>query len=228
MNRSCFKLNLISLAAVIALSLLAASHTIAQDATCTLSGRVVDVEGNPIVGLVIAIQSVEISNDDLWPMYMIENVENVAAAYTALPKSQTDEAGQFSITDFKPGLIQFLVQPAEPPADRVSLFDFNPSDIFAPDAEVLSIQIGAIAFYPYNQDKPPLGGITFAIEPGVHLENVEVTVQPRMCIRGQIVLPMDHYLLTRGSRSAPDDVISMVQAPVAQAAHLGRMMLVTL
>ena len=57
----------------------------------------------------------------------------------------------------------------------------------APDAEVLSIQIGAIIFYPYNQDEPPLGGITFAIEPGVHLENLEVTVRPRMRIRGQIV-----------------------------------------
>ena len=186
MNGSYFKLNLISLAAVVALSLLASSYTIAQDATCTLAGRVVDVEGNPIAGLVIAIQSVEISNDELWPMYMIENIENVAAAYTALPKSQTDEAGQFSITDFKPGLIQFLAQPAEPPAD-MSLFDFNPSAIFAPDAEVLSLQIGAITFYPYNQDEPPLGGITFGIEPDVHLENVEVTVQPRMRIRGQIL-----------------------------------------
>lgn len=187
MNRPSFKFNLISLAAIVVLLFGTLSYGIAQEATSTLSGRVVDVDGNPIAGLLIAIQSVEISNDGLRPMYMIENVEHITAEYTALPKSQTDEAGQFSITDFKPGLIQFLAQPAEPPADRVSLFDFNPSTIFAPDAEVLSIQIGAITFYPYYQDEPPLGGITFAIEPGVHLENVEVTVQPRMRIRGQIV-----------------------------------------
>ena len=187
MNRSLFKLNLISLAAIVALSTLASSHSIAQDTTCTLSGRVVDVDGHPIAGLLIAIQSIEISNDELWPMYIIESVEDVAAAYTALPKSQTDEAGQFSITDLKPGLMQLLAQPAKPPPDRVSLFGSSPSAIFAPDAEVLSIQIGAITFYPYNQDEPPLGGITLAIEPGVHLENVEVTVQPRMRIRGQIV-----------------------------------------
>ena len=187
MNGSCFKVNLISLTAIATLSLLAASHTTAQEATCTLSGRVVDVDGNPITGLLIAIHPIVISNDELWPMYMIENIENVAAAYTALPKSQTDEAGQFSITDLKPGLMQFLAQLAKPPTDKVSLFGFSPSAVFAPDAEVLSLQIGAITFYPYNQDKPPLGGITFAIEPGVHLENVEVTVQPRMRIRGQIV-----------------------------------------
>ena len=187
MNRSLLKLSLIFLAAIVALSSLASSHSIAQGTTCALSGRVVDVNGDPIAGLLIAIQSIEISNDDLWPMYMIEHVENVAAAYAALPKSQTHEAGQFSITDLKPGLMQFLAQPAKPPPDRVSLFGFSPSAIFAPDAEVLSLQIGAITFYPYNQDEPPLGGITFAIEPGVHLENVEVTVQPRMRIRGQIV-----------------------------------------
>lgn len=187
MNYSCFKFNLISLTTVVVLLLFASPHTIAQDATCTLSGRVVDVDGNPIAGLLIAVQSVEISNDDLWPMYMIENIENIAAAYTALPKSQTDEAGRFSITDLKPGLMQFLAQPAKPLPDKVSLFGFSPSAIFVPDAEVLSLQIGAITFYPYNQDKPPLGGITFAIEPGVHLENVEVTVQPRMRIQGQVV-----------------------------------------
>ena len=50
MNGSCFKRNLISLAAVVVLSLFASSRTIAQDAICTLSGRVVDVEGNPIAG----------------------------------------------------------------------------------------------------------------------------------------------------------------------------------
>ena len=186
MNRPSFKFNLISLAAIVVLLFGTSSYGVAKEATSTLSGRVVDVDGNPIAGLLIAIQSVEISNDGLRPMYMIENVEHMAAEYTALPKSQTDEAGQFFITDFKAGLIQFLAQPAKPPTDS-SLFDLSPNVVFAPDAEVLSIQIGAMTFYPYYQDEPPLGGITFAIESGIHLENVEVTVKPRMRIRGQIV-----------------------------------------
>ncbi len=175
------------LAAIVALSLLASSHTIAQDTTCTLSGRVVDVDGNPIAGLPIAVQSIEISSDGVDPMYFLEEFESTLAAYAALPKSQTDEAGQFSITGIKPGPIQFLAQPAEPPDDGRSLPDLDLDTDFGPDAEVLSIEIGAITFYLYDQIQPPFGGITFAIEPGAHLENVKVTVKPRMRIRGQIV-----------------------------------------
>ena len=193
MNRSCSRLHLIFFTAIAALLFGTLSYGITQEATSTLSGRVVDVDGNPIAGLPIAVQSIEISNDELWPIHTLdqiytpERVEHLLAAHAALPKSLTDEAGQFTITGIKPGPIQFLAQPAEPPADSVSLSDFPPNTVFAPDAEVLSIQIGAIIFYPYNQDEPPLGGITFAIEPGVHIENLEVTVQPRMRIRGQIV-----------------------------------------
>ena len=52
---------------------------------------------------------------------------------------------------------------------------------------MLSIEIGAITFYPPYEKHPPFGGITFGVEPGTHLENVEVTVKPRMRIRGQIL-----------------------------------------
>ena len=187
MNLSRFKLNLISLTAIVALSLFASSHTIAQDATCTLSGRVVDVEGNPVAYLPIAVQSVEISNDDVDPMYFLDELEPTLAAYAALPKSQTDEAGQFFITGIKPGPIQFLVQPASPRYDVRSLPDLDLDTDFGPDAEVLSIEIGAVTFHLYDQIQPPFGGLTFAIEPGAHLENVEVTVKPRMRIRGQVV-----------------------------------------
>ena len=49
MNRSHLRTNLtLLLTAIVTLLLLAPSHSIAQDVTCSLSGRVVDVEGNPI------------------------------------------------------------------------------------------------------------------------------------------------------------------------------------
>ena len=187
MNRSHLRSKLALLAAIVAFSRLTSPHLLAQEATCTLSGRVVDVDGNPIAGLPIAVQSVEISSDGVDPMYFLEELEPTLAAYAALPKSQTDEVGQFSITGIKRGPIQFLVQPAEPRYDVKSLPDLDLDADFGPDAEVLSIEVGAITFYLYDQTQPPWGGITFGIEPGAHLQNVKVTVKPRMHIRGQIV-----------------------------------------
>ena len=190
MNRSPLKPTLTLLLATTVTLLLASSHSIAQDATCTLSGHVVDVKGTPIAGLPIAVQPIEISNGDLWPTYILDDLEELdrmLAAYAALPKSQTDATGRFSITGIKPGPIQLLAQPFELPDDGISQSDFDPDDSLAPDAEVLSIEIGKIAFYSYYQENPPpLGGITFAIEPGAHFKNVEVTVRPRMRIRGRI------------------------------------------
>ncbi|MDE0043659.1 MAG: hypothetical protein OXT74_16585, partial [Candidatus Poribacteria bacterium] len=167
--------------------LLAPSLNDAQEATATLSGRVLDVDGNPIAGLPIAVQYVEISHNNVWLTYiMLEEGEHVLEAYAALPKSITDDLGRFSFSDIIPGLIQFIAQPTYLPPEEPLPPDFD-LDIFAPDSEILSIKRGAITFYPYNQEPPPFGGITFAIEPGAHLKNLEVTVRPRMRIRAQVV-----------------------------------------
>ena len=170
------------LAAIVALLLLAPSLSIAQDTTCTLSGRVVDVEGNPIASLSIVIQPFAIVDGRMESAFLLK--EFMPEAYVPLIKSQTDEAGRFSVAGVKPGPIQFVAQPAHLPVDGMlspNLYDL------APDADVLSIDIGAMTFYPPYEKHPPFGGITFGIEPSTHLENVEVTVKPRMRIRGRIV-----------------------------------------
>ncbi len=180
MNRSCFRLHLISLATTVGFLLSAWSHALAQEATCTLSGRVVDVEGNPFVNIPIAIQSfVVVEGGWLESAHFLKDF--MPEAYIPLLISHTDAAGRFSVTGIKPGPIQFVARPAYLPADE------SVSPDLAPDAEVLSVEIGAITFYPPYEKHPPFGGVTFAIEPGVHLENVEVTVKLRMRIRGQIV-----------------------------------------
>ena len=183
MNRSHPRTNLTPLlTAIVTLLLLAPSLSIAQDTTCTLSGRVVDVEGNPIASLSIVIQPFAIVDGRMESAFLLK--EFMPEAYVPLIKSQTDEAGRFSVTGVKPGPIQFVAQPAHLPVDGMLspyLYDL------APDAEVLSIEIGTMTFYPSYEKHPPFGGITFGIEQGAHLENVEVTVKPRMRIRGQIV-----------------------------------------
>ena len=102
------------LAAIVALLLLAPSLSIAQDTTCTLSGRVVDVEGNPIASLSIVIQPFAIVDGRMESAFLLK--EFMPEAYVPLIKSQTDEAGRFSVAGVKPGPIQFVAQPATCPS----------------------------------------------------------------------------------------------------------------
>lgn len=87
-----------------------------------------------------------------------------------LLESQTDDAGHFSILNIVPSAVQLVTSPYH-----------------APEYEILSIKIGLAIAYQNKISHP--GGITFAIKPGAHLENVEVKVKLRMRMRGQIVFP---------------------------------------
>ncbi len=166
--------------------LLASSFGAAEEAGSTLSGIVVDVDGNPIARLPIAVQYVEISHNDVWVSYMFEEHEHILKAYAALPKSQTDDSGRFSFAEIQSGPIQLIAQPAHLPPESSLPPDFD-LDVFDPDAEILSIQIGELILYPFNPEPPPFGGITFTVEPNTRLDNLEVTVRPRMRIRAQVV-----------------------------------------
>ena len=166
MNRSCFRINLVVLTAIVALPLFALSHGIAQETTSTLSGRVVDIDGNPISRFPIAIQ----------PFKLVDGVRRRGNG--PLLESRTDDAGHFTISNIVPTSVQLVT----PPYD-------------ASEHEILSIKIGLAIAYQNKKSHP--GGITFAIKPGAHLENVEVKVKLRMRMRGQIVFPDGNPLANR-------------------------------
>ncbi len=157
MNCSCFRFHLISLTTIVAFSLFASSHSIAQEAITTLSGRVIDLNGKPIAGLPIAIQPVEATDG------------GEQRGYLSFLESQTDDAGRFSIANIVPVSVQLVVLPYD-----------------APDHEILSIKIGAVTLYEHKP-VPFMPGMTFAIKPGTHIKDVEVKAKPRMRIRGRIV-----------------------------------------
>ena len=157
MNRPYFKLSLISLTVIVGLLFGALSYSIAQEATSTLSGRVVDVDGNPIAGIPIAIQ----------PSETFDGMERQGHFFVL--ESPTDDAGRFSIANIVPVPVQLVVLPYD-----------------APDHEILSVKMGLVTLYQ-NELPPPFGGIAFAIKSGTHIENVEVIAKPRMRFRGQVV-----------------------------------------
>ena len=156
MNRSCFKSNPISLTAIVVLLFGTLSYSNAQEATSTLSGSIVDVDGKPITGISIAIQ----------PSETFDGRERQGHFFVL--KSQTDDAGRFSIANITPVSVQLVILPYD-----------------EPDHEILSVKMELVTVY--QQELPPFGGIVFALKPGTHIKNVEVIAKPRMRIRGRVV-----------------------------------------
>ena len=98
MNRSCFKRNLTFLATTITLLFGTFSYSTALEATSTLSGHVVGINGKPIAGLPIVIK----------PFQVIDG--KVQYVYISSPVSQTDDAGHFSIPNIVPISIQLAIR----------------------------------------------------------------------------------------------------------------------
>ena len=155
------------LVSIVALTLLSSWNGIAQNGKSSLSGRVVDTDGNPVARLGLAVKPVEIN--------MGKEIGSLAPL-KSWPRAVTDEEGRFSIANI------------DPVSSRLVMFPEHGSRF-----EIVSIQIGDLIFNYAKVDGTGfptwLGQLTFAIEPGTSLEDVVVKVKPpRMRIRGRILL----------------------------------------
>ena len=147
----------------------------ALEATSSLSGRVLDLKGNPVSGfrLVLApipTESVE-SIDESWFQRYITFMKSRADM-----ESRTDDEGRFSIRDIAPVRVQLN-----------SVFKSRTDHESATGHDILSMKVGAVTVYP--RQPSAFGGIVFAIKPDTHVDNVEIRVRARQYIRGRIVFP---------------------------------------
>ena len=147
------------------------------------SGRVVDTDGNPIAGFPIAVGPLMSFDGKIMPMFSYDWF--TLGAQPSKFKSDTDEEGRFSISGIKPGPLQFMAQPNTVTSDDMPPHGYNQNNFV--DAEVLSIDIGVMTFYAGGQQQAPFSGITFTVEPGSYLENIELVVRLRMRFSGKIV-----------------------------------------
>ena len=154
-------------AASIALLLATSLSSIAA----SFSGRVVDEDGQPVEGLIIALPSFPGNTPpDPHHRVQVELPEWFEGMFPPAPPSETDATGAFSIRNI-----------ATPSVSRLTLFPEHNSDY-----EMLSVEIEGIPIY-FDQSQHFFGGLNFAIEPDADIENVEITVRLRMRIRGRVL-----------------------------------------
>ena len=178
---------------------------VAQEGTGTVTGRVVNLDGKSVAELPIFIAPLDIDRTG----YMRTVV--LPYEHARLHRAHTDVEGRFSITDVPSGPVYIGALPydidkrlpedfekivdeftsgrdwGKTTVDEIdafvsSNFGMDPGD-FEPDVEVLSLRIRGMTLYPRND----YDEIAFGLQSGAHLKDMEVTVQPRMRIRGRIV-----------------------------------------
>ena len=193
MKRSAFKnRHLVFLAAaVVALFIGCTFPSFAQEETGTLNGGIVDLGGNPVAGLSIYVASSRLDGGHLDRVFL-------PYAYAQLRRARTDAKGQFSITDIPLGPLHFGALPdnidnllprnfekilkSDPHTQDANAFGME-SDDFEPDFEILSVRLQGITFYARDDFSP----IAFGVKPGIHVDDVVITVHPRMRVRGRIL-----------------------------------------
>ncbi len=174
------------------------SESPTQKRTSTLSGRVVDVQGNLVENLHVFIGPIAESNLLRKPLWFPDNLSNMR-------RTLTDFDGYFSITNipagakyfdslqlqdniksFFPNAIEENIKEVNEEKDNAA---FRTSGIhglkqihITSDYDVLSLRTKGITIHARN-GKP----ITFALKPGTHIENVVIKVKPRMRIRGRVL-----------------------------------------
>lgn len=180
------------------------SYAIPQEDTGTVTGRVIDLEGNPVVELPIFIAPLDVGGDgDMWTV-------SLPYEHAQLRRARTDREGQFSITEVPSGPVYIGALPddidkrlpegfekivdafmsgrdwGETTLDEIEAFDSSnfgmTSEDFEPDVEILFIRAQGLTLYPRTDSAE----IAFGVKSGTHID-VEVTVQPRMRVRGRVL-----------------------------------------
>ena len=141
------------------------SQDITQTDMATFAGYVVDTEGEPVAKLSLFMQYIRPDDEGLQPKF------------DWFSKTETDEVGRFSFTDINPGQLQLVLVPY-----------YEPHRYDDMKYRLFSVRIGEVVYYP-NESSPyvPSYRASFSVTPGARVEDVEVTVKPRMRIQGKIV-----------------------------------------
>ena len=145
------------------------------DGGTSLSGIVIDINGDRVEDLPIFIQYVEVDIDG-------------SEATSGYLQKNTDTTGHFSFPNVTPGQIQFRLAP-----------EFTPQEITR--YRLLFIKISEVLYYPNDLSAPYYTDYVagFSVAPHTSLENIELRVKEKMRIRAKVTfkngMPLAHYPL---------------------------------
>ena len=162
MNFQSFKQKIGYFVGIAVLCFLASSSTFAQEGV-TVSGRVVNEVGDPVVGISIAIQPYKVMGN--------RREEGVVPLW----ERQTDAEGHFSIWPITPmESVRFVLKGAIGQQTEI---------------QILSIKINEITLYPRGHPHPPFNTIQFSLEAGTEIEDAVITVKTdiRPQVRARLV-----------------------------------------
>ncbi|MDE0484653.1 MAG: lectin-like protein [Candidatus Poribacteria bacterium] len=201
------KQTLICITLIILFSFCAIYQSTAEEKTSTLSGRITDVEGEPIADVSVLLLYVIVDGNSgihlphnskqypflvqIPPMFDGAKVANYQKMRELRPylESKTDSSGNFTFTEIAAEKVQLVVLPTMPPRKEMPIQELGHGN-FTPLPQIQFIQFGEVSFYPHRFSFfPPLGAVTFAIKPGTNIENIhlKVVMENPLNIRGRIV-----------------------------------------
>ena len=161
-----------------------------------LTGRVVDVKGNPIKGISVALIPVTFLNGSIVQLRFArelnypslqqttpngkDNIDDFGAIQERIvvPQLKSDSEGRFKFIGIKSGMYQFACG-----RDEIDPDTFGISEL---DTEIQMIRIGKATFH-LQKSSFSLNRFTIGVKSGAQIENVEITLKDRMKILGKIV-----------------------------------------
>ena len=160
MNFQNFRKNIGFFAGIVGLCFLASSSTFAQEGV-SISGSVVNENGDPVVGITIAVQ----------PYKVIGN--RTEEGFVEIWQRQTDSEGRFSITDIMAAeSVRFVVEGQRGEQTEI---------------QILSVEMGELTLYPNEHSH--FRGMSFSLEAGMDIENAVIKVKTdiRPQVRARVV-----------------------------------------